>query len=105
MKQIIDPEEFFDKGIFDLLEIKDLSEEQKNKITRDMMTTINNRVLARVLDLLQEKGVKEQFESLLEINSQEKIEDFLTEHQIDLKGIAVEESLLYKMEIVGSLKQ
>ena len=105
MPQIIDPEQFFDQSIFDLLEIQDFPEDKKNKIMKDMMDTINNRVIARVLDLLNENNLHEKFKSLVEENNLEEIEIFLHDQDIDLKKIAVEESLLYKMEIVNTLKK
>ncbi|MFZ5391823.1 MAG: hypothetical protein ACOZAR_01380 [Patescibacteria group bacterium] len=103
MQKIINPENFVDNSIFDLLEIREMSDEKKNEIMKDMMTTINNRVLARTLDLVDERNLRKSFESLLDKNDQAKIESFLSENNIDLKIIAVEEAMLYKMELVNTL--
>ncbi len=103
MKKIINPEMFVDNSIFELLEIKEMSDEKKNEIMKDMMTTINNRVLARTLDLLDEQNLRKSFELLLDENDEAKIESFLSENNIDLKKIAAEEAILYKMELVNTL--
>lgn len=105
MQKIIDPEQFVDDSIFELLDIKDISDEKKSKIMKDMMTTINNRVLARTLDLLEEQNLRKQFELLLDESDQAKTEIFLSKNNVDLKKIVAEEAILYKMELVDTLKK
>ncbi len=100
---VVNPEQFLDQDIFDLLQLPNLSKEKKDKIIKDMLETVNNRVIARILDLLEEKNQQEQFFTLLQGNQNQAIDDFLEQQNIDIKKISLEESLLYKMEIANTL--
>lgn len=96
----IDPESLIDKDIFELLDLKDASEDRKRQILEDMMETIQNRVVARILDSLKEDEVK-SFESLLDEDNDEKIAQFLQERDIDPVTFTAQEALNYKIEILN----
>lgn len=99
----IDPEELINKDIFELLGLQNLSEPQKKQMNDDMTATIQNRVLARVLDSLDDAGLKE-YEAILDSGDEKKANEFLIAHKIDLTKITTEEALLYKTEVVNLIK-
>jgi transcriptional regulator of aromatic amino acid metabolism len=96
------PSDLIDKDIFELLGIKNAPEEKKKEILGNMMATIQNRVIARVLDSLKEDEVKE-FENLIASSDEAKIKEFLESRKINMTQIAAEESLLYKTEIINTV--
>ena len=98
-----DPADFIDKDIFTLSGIKDISEGQKSKIMAQMTETVNTRVLARILDSLDEAGEKELGE-IADSGDQKKLTAFLLSKGIDLVKIASEEALAYKVELIAMMK-
>ena len=96
----LNPADFIDKDIFDILGIGDASSEKKDAMLKEMIETIQNRVTMRILDLIGEEGGKE-FGDLLEEGDDEKIKSFLSLKDVDLGKLTAEESLLYKMEIIN----
>ncbi|MFA6532091.1 MAG: DUF5663 domain-containing protein [Patescibacteria group bacterium] len=96
----IDPESLIDKDIFELLDLKDAPEDRKHQILEDMMETIQNRVVARILDSLKKEEVKE-FEELLDEDDNDKVAQFLQTRNIDPVTFTAEEALNYKIEILN----
>ena len=96
----LDPMEFIDKDIFDILGIGEAASEKKDAIITEMVETIQGRVIMRALDLMGEEDGK-VFGDLLAEGDDEKIKDFLIAKDVDLGKITAEESLLYKMEIIN----
>lgn len=95
-----DPADLIDKDIFELMGIKNAPEETKKEITDNMMATIQNRVMARILDKLDEEQVKE-FEKLVDTGKEEEINKYLEEKGINVAQLSAEEALLYKTELLN----
>jgi len=100
----LNPTDFIDKDIFDLLGIAEASGEKKDAIMVEMIDTIQNRVIMRALDILGEKE-GQTFTDLIAEGDDGKIKDFLIEKDVDLGAITAEESLLYKMELINLYKK
>ena len=96
----MDPTDLWGKDIFALLGLENAPEEKKKEILDNMTATINNRVLARVMDQLDENELKE-YEDLLDQKDDQKIIDFLKSKDIDMMQYAAEEAMIYKMEIIN----
>ena len=98
----IDPQELVDKNIFELLGLKDASEDKKKEIMDNMMQTVQNRVLSRILDSLSDEDLKE-FDKLTAENKTEEINKFLNAKGVNLAQISAEEALNYKTEIINQM--
>jgi len=98
--KLFDPEELWDKDIFTLLGLANAPEEKKKEIIDQMTATINNRVLARVLDQLSEEEIRE-FEQKIDEKDDAKVIEFLKSKGVDLMQYAAEEAMLYKTEILN----
>ena len=97
---VINPADLWDKNIFELLGLENAPGEKKKEILDNMNATINNRVLARVLDQLDEQEM-EEYKKLLDENDDQKIIDYLKSKGIDLVQYAAEEAMIYKTEILN----
>lgn len=103
----VSPEELVSKDIFELLNLENLGEQEKNEIRANMLAAIRNRTLARVDDLLDEDGKKQYSDLLSQPESEESdkaISDFLTSKDIDINKLTVEETILVKAQAVNTLK-
>lgn len=98
--KLFDPEELWDKDIFALLGLENAPEEKKKEILDQMTATINNRVLARILDQLSEEEIRE-FEKLIDEKDDVKVIEFLKSKGVDLMQYAAEEAMIYKTEILN----
>ncbi|MCX6811667.1 MAG: DUF5663 domain-containing protein [Candidatus Berkelbacteria bacterium] len=98
----IDPQELVDKNIFELLDLKDAPEDKKKEIMDNMMQTVQNRVLSRILDALSDEDLKE-FDKLTAENKTEEINKFLDGKGVNLAQISAEEALNYKTEIINQM--
>ena len=98
----IDPVELVDKDIFELLKLDKAPEATKQKIVDDMVMTIQARVLARMMDAMDEEESK-QFDALTAENDEAKIAAFLTSKNIDVKNLAAQEMLYYKTQMVSAV--
>lgn len=94
-------DDLIDKDIFELLGLKDADQKRKDKIIADMLETIENRVTERMLDALDMVGEAENFDKLVDADDQVAADALLLKHGIDLSQISLEESMLYKAEIVN----
>ncbi len=98
----LEPEKLIDASIFELLGIDDASQEQKNKIMADVTRTIQNRVVARILDSLSEDDTA-QFEKALD-EGDEATKAFLATHNVDATKLATEEAITYKVELLAMVE-
>ena len=96
----IDPADLWDKDIFTLMGLEAIPEEKKKEILENMTATINNRVLARVLDQLDEAELQE-YQKLLDGGDDQQIIGFLKSKNIDLMQYLAEEAMVYKTEILN----
>jgi len=99
-QQVYDPADLWDKDIFTLLGLENAPEDKKKEILDNMTKTINNRVMARVLDMLDDESLK-TFDQLLGTNDDQQINDFLKSKEVDLMEVTAQEALLYKTEILN----
>lgn len=100
----LDPEDLLDKDVFELMGLKDVSKEQKDKMMHEMTRTIQNRILARILDLLDEKSTKE-FEKVIDQHDDKATQKFLNSKKIDLVQISSMEALKYKVEMLDLINE
>lgn len=96
-KQIIE------EDILKLLGLDDASDEKKDELYQKMLSTIQNRVVARLLDELDEES-REKFKKLLDKNDEKEIKTFLQTKDIDMNELMAQETLIYKTEIVVLVK-
>lgn len=90
--------------IMDILGLDKLPEKEQEEVRTKMLETINNRVLLRIADLLDEAGMK-QWETLLDEGDDEKIRAFLTEKKIDMLNLIAAEALVYKSEMADMMQK
>lgn len=102
-KSIDETLKFLNTDILELMGAENMTEEEKNQIYQKMMQTIQNRVLARVVDSLSEDQYSE-LKELLEKNNEEGFAVLAQEAGFDLPQLFSEEALLYKIEMVNLIK-
>lgn len=103
MANLIDKQklnDILDKDIFELIGGENLSEEKKKELYLKIGETIENRVIARIDDRLNEQE-REEWLKLIDEGDKAKMEEFLRSKNIDVAKMMVEEALIYKMEIVS----
>ena len=81
-----------------------LQETEKIQLFENIKQTIQIRIFARIMDLLNETD-KNQFQSLLDQENKQEIENFIKSKNIDLNRINIEETLLYKAEMIKNAKE
>lgn len=97
-------EEFLDTDILKMIGAGEISQEEKNNIYKKMVDTISNRVILKIDDLLQTEENRNKFKSLLEKNDSAAMENFFVEFEIDVKDLIMQETLIYKTELVSLAK-
>jgi len=100
MNQNFSDQDIINKDILEILNLKNLPNNKKQEFYQKMTETIQNRVMAKILDGLNENE-KEEFTKLLDENDKQKIEEFLKSHGVDTAKLMLEESVIYKTEMVG----
>lgn len=94
-------DDFLDADILNLLGADNMPPEEKDKIYKKMVDTITNRVILKIDDLLKTDENRNKFKKLLDANDNDKISQFLTSCNIDVKQLIVQETLIYKTELVA----
>ncbi len=102
-KTIEDTLTFLNTDILELMGAKNMPKEQKDRIYQKMMSTIQNRVMARVLDGLTEEQYQ-KIKSFLDSNDENAFIEYADKIGINLPQIYSEEALLYKIEMVNLIK-
>lgn len=98
-------EKLIQDDIFVLMDMQDAEQEKKDKLIQNMVEVVNNRVLARVLDILAERNQEGEFQQLLDQDSDnDAIKAYLSKQQIPLDEIVAQETLVFKMEVVNLMK-
>jgi len=100
----IDVKNLIEDDIFDLLGLENLDDKTKDDLRIKILESVSNRILLRVADLLNDEEIK-HWENLLDEGNNDKIVNYLQEKNIDLKKIAIEESLIYKRQLVDTLNK
>lgn len=99
----VSAKDIVEKDLFELLKLQDLPEEEKDKFRTEAMEIVRDRVLLRIQDGLSEED-RATFNTLLEgTPDDEKIQGFLKERAIDLNQLMLEETILYKTELVNGV--
>lgn len=103
----VNTNEILDKDIFELMGVKNMSDDQKAQVFQQMLDTIQNRVIARIEDEIPESD-REAWLTMLATKDNAKIDAFLKERNIDVKTLMIQEALIYKTEMTamtGPLRQ
>jgi predicted nucleotidyltransferase component of viral defense system len=91
-------QELIAKDIFDLIEAPEsMTETEKQALILKMYKIVENRVIARVIDKLDEAEIKE-FTTNLKIG-QKEANNYLMAKGIDFTKLVTEESLILKNEL------
>ena len=85
--------------LFKLLGLEAISDEEKAALYHKVLTTIQNRVLAQLMDRFSDSEA-EEFGTLAEAGNQEGLSQFLKDRTIDILDMMVKEALVYKAELV-----
>jgi len=91
--------ELLANDLFELLGLSDASDEKKAALIKTMTDTVDARVINRVTTMMSEKDAQE-FGRLAESADQERLIQFLVDHQIDLPQIVSEEAARLRVELV-----
>jgi len=92
-----------DGDLLDLLGAKNMSDDEKLALYEKMTQTLQDRVLLRVDDALNDEDQK-IFSQLVTEGDQAKINEFLLSRNIEVPKLLVEEALIYKVEIMSLMK-
>lgn len=92
MSQIIDAD------IDDLLHIKTMPEDEKEELYNKMFEIVQNRVVSRVFDRLQQDDAK-NWEEICDREDVAESNRFLSEKGIDLDQMYAQETMLLKLEL------
>ena len=95
----IELDSLFGTDIFELLGIQAASSERKQSILETMMDTVQNRVLARILDSLTDVQI-EAFQAAT-AKGDDEARQFLADQSIDLIQLTAEEAIVYKGQILS----
>lgn len=87
------------QDLFKLLGLEAISDEEKAVLYQKVLTTIQNRVIAQLMDRLTDAEA-EEFSKFAEAGDQAGLTGFLTERKIDILDLMVKEALVYKAELV-----
>lgn len=97
-------EEFLDTDILELLGVKNVSGEERDKIYKKMTDTILNRVIARIDDELKTNQHRDEFKKLLKEGDDKKTGEYLHTLGIDVQKMVINEAMIYKTELVSLAK-
>ncbi len=105
--QGVSPDDIVSKDLFELLDLEDMPEDQKNEIRAKVLETIRDRTLLRIRDLLSDQEFDE-YKKLLEApegsDSDKAIDEFLAAKNVDVNQLTVEETILVKMQAVQAMQ-
>lgn len=96
--------DILDKDLLELMGAKDMPQEKKAELYTKMAQTVQNKVIARIIDALDEAG-RQEFVKLIDRGDSKKTEEFLRSKGIEVSKLLVEEAIIYKNEIMALFKQ
>ena len=92
-------DDILEKNILDLLDLQDIPEEKKQEIYQKLYKTVESRVILRMDSLLNDAEAAE-WGKLLEANDRAASDAFLKERHIDVEQLMLQESAIFKAELV-----
>jgi len=101
--QPLDYKQILESDLLELMGADKVSDEDKQEIYETAFKTIENRVLARIIDELTDKDL-EEFENIPESDG-EAIAKFLQERGIELEKLYAMEAITYKSELASLTHQ
>jgi len=102
--QPLDYNELLNKDVLELLGVTQMGDEEKEEFYFKVIDTIQNRVIARILDQLTDADIK-AWDAIDFVAQPQQAADFLKNKGLDLAALIVEESLIYKTELVSLANQ
>lgn len=86
------------KDILSLLGLEGIDEAKKKEFQDNATEAIENRVFARVMEILREKSKVEEYDKAPDVDK------FLEENKIDVDRLFIEEALFYKLQLQSYAK-
>ncbi len=93
-------DDIINKDVLELMGAQNMPEAQKNELYNQMLRTIQNRVIAKVGEMLDEKDMDE-WDKLAKESDPAKANQFLESKSIDVEQLMLQESLAYKAQMVA----
>lgn len=93
-----------DKDLLELLGMQKISDEKKIEFYEEMTKTIQNRVIVRIDNRLNDAERQEWLE-LIDKNDQPQMAAYLQSKDIDVDKFMVEEAVIYKAQLMSLVKQ
>ncbi len=97
-------DQYLDGDFFDELGLDDMSSEARDELSASAVRTIENRVLLRIADQLDD-AQRAELTQLSEVGDGEAFEKWVDEHGVNLGDLVVEESLAYRLEMAAAAEQ
>lgn len=99
MDNSVNYDDIVNKDIFELMGAKDMPEEKRRDLYTKILETIQNRVVTRIADNLNDKDTADWLE-IKKTADKKQMNDFLAARGIDINKLMTQETLMYKMELV-----
>lgn len=97
---ILSSDELFNKDVFDLLGLTDVSADKRQAMLASMKKIIEGRVMARILDILT-AAERQQLEQATDTDYNQVMKECLAVHQLTVEELTAEESVMLKLELTG----
>src|SRR3989344_8460155 len=97
-------QELVEKDFFTLAGLDKLSDEEKDALLENILNTIRNRVVIRIIESFPENE-RPHFDSVLQGENEEEISTLLTNRRVDVDQLVAEESLIFKSQLLRSLSE
>lgn len=99
-----DIKDILDKDLLELMGAKNMPEDKKAELYQKMAKTVQDRVVARIDDKLDDAG-RDEFIKLIDEGDKVKTEEYLRSKDIDTAKLLVEEAIIYKTQMMTLIKQ
>ncbi|MEK7548284.1 MAG: hypothetical protein AAB499_00025 [Patescibacteria group bacterium] len=100
----ISVQELVEKDFFTLAGLEKLSDAEKDALLENILNTIRNRVVIRIIESFPESE-RLHLDSVLQGEDEEQISTLLTNKHIDVDRLVAEESLTFKSQLLRSLAE
>lgn len=97
-------DDLINKDILELMGEKGMSDEEKTQVYKEMMETIQLRVLKRLNAILSDQEI-EKLTEYMDANDKEAFDKYLESKNIDTGKFYAEETLKYKAEMIAMIRQ